>query len=443
MDMEDISGKIKLNILAVNFPHIQHPALRSVVERGGHFIVFTTIENSYKQLITVFPDYMMLYMESGAEQDNSFLPKLKTITDELQIPFTIVEISEDENTLFFQINNSISELIISPFGKNYFFKYIDDVIKNISEKSRVKISRDPSLIINSFFTGLISQKRLDFNSLSGPDIEFEHLNRHKVNEEKRKLEAKLWSAFENKKFRLYYQPVMSLKHDKISGFEALIRLVDGDGKIVSPDKFIAVAEESALISPLGLWIVEEACRQMNSWKELYLLDSPLRINVNISPRQFVFPDLTKNIFELTDRYSICSDDMGFEITESALMGDMKSANIALLEFRSRNYMLYMDDFGTGYSSLSYLMHFPVNIIKIDQSFVKWMHIDDQSEILVKSIITLAHNLGLKVVAEGTDDESHIELLKNFGCDYAQGYYFAKPLPPYEAEKFLDKYFKRK
>ena len=105
-------------------------------------------------------------------------------------------------------------------------------------------------------------------------------------------------------------------------------------------------------------------------------------------------------------------------------------------------MIYMDDFGTGYSSLSYLMHFPVNTIKIDQSFVKWMHIDDQSEILVKSIIALAHNLGLKVVAEGTDDESHIELLKLFGCDYAQGYYFAKPLPPDEAENFLEKYFKK-
>ena len=125
------------------------------------------------------------------------------------------------------------------------------------------------------------------------------------------------------------------------------------------------------------------------------------------------------------------------------MEDMESANIALLELRSKKFALYMDDFGTGYSSLSYLMHFPVNVIKIDQSFVKWMHIDEQSETLVKSLVALAHNLGLKVVAEGTDDESHIEILKNCGCDYAQGYYFAKPLPADEAARFISDHFKEK
>lgn len=440
--MEDTGGKIKLNILAVDFPHTKYSEIRSIVERGGHFIDFTTLDNSYSRLITIFPDYIILYRESHTDND-PLVEKLKIISDDLRIPLTTIESFEGDNVLSFQINNSISDLIISPFGKNYFFKYIDDLIKTFSEKSRVKISRDPSLIVNSLFTGLISQRRLDVDIMADENSQFEYLNRHKANEEKRKLEAELWTAFENKKFRLFYQPVISLEHDKISGFEALIRLVDEAGKIVSPDKFIAVAEESALIAPLGLWIVEEACRQMHSWKKIYNMDSPFRINVNISPRQFIFPDLAKNIFELTDRYCISSSEMGFEITESALMGDMESANIALLEFKSRNFMLYMDDFGTGYSSLSYLMHFPVNIIKIDQSFVKWMHIDDQSEILVKSIITLAHNLGLKVVAEGTDDESHIELLKNFGCDYAQGYYFAKPMPPDDADIFLEKYFRRK
>lgn len=441
--MEDTSGKIKLNILAVDFPLTKHSEIRSIVERGGHFIDFATLGSSYNRLITVFPDYIILYRETCTDIEDPLVEKLKSISDDLHIPLTTIESLDRDNALSFQINNSISDIIISPFGKNYFFKYIDDLIKTLSEKTRVKISRDPSLIVNSLFTGLISQRRLDVDAVTAENAEFEYLNRHAANEEKRKLEAELWTAFENKNFRLFYQPVMSLEHDKISGFEALIRLVGKDGKIISPDKFIAVAEESALISPLGLWIVEEACRQISSWKEKYIIDSPLRVNVNISPRQFIFPELTKNVFELTDSYNISSSDMGFEITESALMGDMQSANIALLEFRARNFMLYMDDFGTGYSSLSYLMHFPVNIIKIDQSFVKWMHIDDQSEILVKSIITLAHNLGLKVVAEGTDDESHITLLKNFGCDYAQGYFFAKPLPPQDAEEFLDKYFKRK
>jgi EAL domain-containing protein (putative c-di-GMP-specific phosphodiesterase class I) len=122
---------------------------------------------------------------------------------------------------------------------------------------------------------------------------------------------------------------------------------------------------------------------------------------------------------------------------------MQSANIALLELRSRKFSIYMDDFGTGYSSLTYLMHFPVNVIKIDQSFVKWMHIDEQSEKLVKSIITLAHNLDLKTVAEGTEDMSQIEILKRCNCDYAQGYYYSKPIPPAEAMEFMHNFYKKK
>ena len=125
------------------------------------------------------------------------------------------------------------------------------------------------------------------------------------------------------------------------------------------------------------------------------------------------------------------------------MEDMEAANMALLELKSRKYSIYMDDFGTGYSSLSYLMHFPVNVVKIDQSFVKWMHIDEQSEILVRSIVTLAINLGLKVVAEGTEEESQVELLKACGCHYAQGYYYSKPVPPEEAEGIISKHFREK
>ena len=410
--------------------------------KWGHTVNFSSLENSYKQLVTVLPDYIILFYASESGKNDPLLLKLKNISDELRIPLTLLETYDDAKYLMLQINRIITELITSPFGKNFFFKYIDGVIKKLATGEPVRLTADSSQIINSLFASLISQKRLDIPSVPETETESELLKSHTANQEKRNLETRLWAAFENKKFRLYYQPVMSLAHDRISGFEALIRLVDENDNIISPDNFIAVAEESALIYPLGLWIVEEACRQMQAWKARFHIDTSLRINVNISPRQFIFPDLAKSILEIIDKYDISSEDIGFEITESALMGDMESANLALLEFRSRNFMIYMDDFGTGYSSLSYLMHFPVNTIKIDQSFVKWMHIDDQSEILVKSIIALAHNLGLKVVAEGTDDESHIELLKLFGCDYAQGYYFAKPLPPDEAENFLEKYLKK-
>lgn len=440
--MDSSSGKIKLNILAVNFPEYSHDPIISIVEKGGHFIDFCTIEDSDKQLITIFPDYIILFAESVSAIKDRPLEKLMSISDELQIPFTIIEYPANSISFNFQVNSTISDLITSPFGKNFFFKYIDELIKIVSSKNAVRIIKDPSLIINSLLTKLISQKRLDVDSMTG-DTEFFSPELSKANDEKRKLEARLWTAFENKRFRVFYQPVISLERYSISGFEALIRLLDDDDSVISPDKFISVAEESAIIAPLGLWIVEEACRQINLWKDMFHLEQPIRINVNISPRQFIFPDLTRSIFEITEAHNVGPEDMAFEITESALMGDMESANMALLEFRSRNFMLYMDDFGTGYSSLSYLMHFPVNVIKIDQSFVKWMHIDDQSETIVKSIISLAHNLGLGVVAEGTDDPSHIDILKDFGCDYAQGFLFSKPLPPDAAAGFIEKYYKRK
>ena len=269
------------------------------------------------------------------------------------------------------------------------------------------------------------------------EIHSERINEHRA------IENKLWEAYENGYFRLFYQPVISIESGKLAGFEALIRIIHPVDGLIPPDVFISIAETSAIIFPLGLWIIEEACRQIQLWKTMFILDTPLRINVNLSAKQFIHPDLTKHIFEITEQYGIDENDIAFELTESAFMEDMESANIALLELRSRKFALYMDDFGTGYSSLSYLMHFPVNVIKIDQSFVKWMHIDEQSETLVRSLVALAHNLNLKVVAEGTDDASHIEILKNCGCDYAQGYYFAKPLPAEEAGKFISDHFKKK
>jgi EAL domain-containing protein (putative c-di-GMP-specific phosphodiesterase class I) len=235
--------------------------------------------------------------------------------------------------------------------------------------------------------------------------------------------------------------VILLETGRPSGFESLIRIEHPEKGLIPPGDFITVAENSAIIFPLGLWIIEEVCRQIEYWKTKFILDTPLRININLSARQFIHPQLTSHIFEIIDKYSIDFHDIGFELTESAFMEDMESANISLLELRSKKFTLYMDDFGTGYSSLSYLMHFPVDIIKIDQSFVKWMHIDEQSETLVKSLVSLAHNLGLKVVAEGVDDESHIEILKECGCDYGQGYLFSKPLPSDKADNFLSQFFK--
>lgn len=442
--MEENPDRIKLNILAINFQADKQREIKAIIEPQGHFVDFCSLADSYSFIVRVFPDYIITAAPpSGDLQNDKLLGNIIKMADDFSLPLIIVDRSLSEKSYSLRINDIVSGIMTSPFGKNFIFKYIDEAIRFLSEHKNVMLNYDSSIQINSLLSELMSQKRLSVDLIPENQVVVHHHEDHTVGNEKKDMEARLWTALENGMYKLYYQPVISLADDTISGFEALIRMADENGAIITPDKFIGVAEESALIFPLGLWIVEEACRQVNEWKEKFDLDFPLQVNVNLSPRQFIFPNLTSSIFEITEKYDISPADMAFEITESAFMIDMESANIALLEFRSKNFMLYMDDFGTGYSSLSYLMHFPVNLIKIDQSFVKWMHIDEQSEIIVRSVISLAHNLGLKVVAEGTDDPSHVELLKKWKCDYAQGYLFAKPLKSSEADGFLEKYFRRK
>lgn len=411
---------------------------------------FCNFEDTESFFIRLNPDLLITAVHHTLEDYENQIFLLKAISDSFETPFaTIISWSKKEPYLFL-IKNKITNIITSPVNKRHFLTYIekfisaDDFIEIPDEKNFICNDSACTDSENSLVSNLVVQNKMLKNNLkkNKPDDQFEKVHHERVNEH-RVVENKLWEAYENDYFKLFYQPVISLESGKLAGFEALIRIIHPVDGLIAPDSFIAVAENSAIIFPLGLWIIEEACRQVNIWKDIFVLDTPLRINVNLSAKQFLHPDLTSHIFEITERLNINENDIAFELTESAFMEDMESANIALLELRSRKFALYMDDFGTGYSSLSYLMHFPVNVIKIDQSFVKWMHIDEQSETLVKSLVALAHNLGLKVVAEGTDDESHIDILKNCGCDYAQGYYFAKPLPAEEAGKFISEHFKIK
>jgi len=266
------------------------------------------------------------------------------------------------------------------------------------------------------------------------------LKSHHFTPEEQSLEKELYRAFGKKEFLLYYQPVISLKNDNLYGFESLIRWQHPERGLVSPDDFIPVAERSKIIVPMGFWIVEAATEQLAQWEKDFNLNKSLHLNVNLSPKQFVSKELFKRVSNILKSNSVLPENIVLEITETAFMENMESANLTLLEFKAMNHHVYMDDFGTGYSSLSYLQHFPVDTLKIDKSFVEWMHIDEQSEMIVKSIIDLAHNLGMKVVAEGVETEEHLVQLKKLGCDFGQGYYFAKPLHPDDAEAYISKFY---
>lgn len=259
-----------------------------------------------------------------------------------------------------------------------------------------------------------------------------------LSNEEKVIEKELWIALEKKQFELYYQPVIDIPKNKLFGFESLIRWNHPEKGFIMPDDFIPIAEKSPIIIPLGYWIIEEAAKQSKKWSNQFP-DQDFRINVNLSPKQFLHEKLNETICNIVTKNKIKTSNIGIEITESSFMDDMDTANIMLLQFKSEHYSIYMDDFGTGFSSLSYLTHFPVDIIKIDKSFVEWMHIDEQSEAIVKSIINLAHNLNMKVVAEGVEEKEHVEMLKKYKADYSQGYFHSKPISSINATEYISNY----
>lgn len=253
-----------------------------------------------------------------------------------------------------------------------------------------------------------------------------------------KREEELLEAIEKKEFEMFYQPIVSLQNGRITGFEALVRWNSPSKGYIPPSEFIPLAEETGFILPLGLLAIEMTAAQLCQWNSTVRSSMPITSSVNLSAVQFIHPNLDEQICEIVEMHRLEREWLRFEITESALMADMESANIMLLKLKSLKHKIYMDDFGTGYSSLSYLRHFPVDVLKIDQSFVKWMGIDEECDTIVRAIIELAHNLNMEVVAEGIETEKHVEMLREMNCDYGQGYFFSKPIAAQSATDLLAK-----
>ncbi|NET28869.1 bifunctional diguanylate cyclase/phosphodiesterase [Okeania sp. SIO1I7] len=240
-------------------------------------------------------------------------------------------------------------------------------------------------------------------------------------------------------FLLNYQPIISLCTGELLGFEALVRWRHPERGIISPVKFIPLAEETGLILPLGQWVLWEACRQLQEWQKIYS-QTDLTVAVNISGKQFSQPNLILHIQRILQQTGINPQRLKIEITESVVMDNAESAITVLSQLQELGIQLSVDDFGTGYSSLSYLHRFPINTLKVDKSFVTNMGVNGENCEIVRAIITLAHSLGLDVVAEGIETEQQLTQLKNLGCEYGQGYLFSKPVDATRATTLLDTNF---
>jgi diguanylate cyclase (GGDEF)-like protein/PAS domain S-box-containing protein len=230
-------------------------------------------------------------------------------------------------------------------------------------------------------------------------------------------------------FSLMYQPLIDLERGCIAGAEALLRWLNPTLGSVSPTEFIAVAEETGLILALGEWVINQACQQLHQWQDS--LHSPFALAINLSPRQFKTPRLADTLAEALDHYQIPSHRLEVEITESLLLDDQPATQALMQRLKQMGLRLSMDDFGTGYSALSYLRRFALDGLKIDRSFIMGLPGDPGLEALVRAIIVMAHELNLKVTAEGIETQEQLEFLQSQGCDYGQGYWFSPALPPEE------------
>jgi diguanylate cyclase (GGDEF)-like protein len=245
--------------------------------------------------------------------------------------------------------------------------------------------------------------------------------------ERLRLENDLRRAVERGAFQVYYQPIISLETDKVAGFEALVRWQHPERGFVPPSEFIPIAEETGLIVEIGQWVLAESCRQMREWQRQSFENRLLTISVNLSGKQFLQPNLISRIKQTLHETDLDPRCLKLEITESIMMENAEAASEMLVQLRALGVQLSIDDFGTGYSSLSYLHRFPVNTLKIDRSFITRMGADGENAEIVRTIMTLASNLGMEVIAEGVETKAQLAQLKSMGCLYGQGYLFSQPL----------------
>jgi len=250
------------------------------------------------------------------------------------------------------------------------------------------------------------------------------------------IENALRRAQERRELRVFYQPIISLTTGAIEGIEALIRWEHPERGLLLPDDFIHVAEETGLIVPMGAWVLDQACRQVMRWQASIPALDPLRLSVNLSGRQLGHPSLVNDVRAIISDTHINPSQVELEITESVLMDDVEMSEDTLGQLKRLGVKLVVDDFGTGYSSLSYLRRFPVDVLKVDRSFVDGLGSDPSDSAIVTAIVTLAHTLGLSAIAEGVETSRQLTELRRLRCDMAQGYLMARPATGHDAGELL-------
>jgi diguanylate cyclase (GGDEF)-like protein/PAS domain S-box-containing protein len=375
---------------------------------------------------------------------------LKTIAARLQASLresdTVARLSGDEFVAILseQVDEELSKAVVQRImdavaqpvlldGKEFFVTCSIGVavydITQFDAPGDVTLNGETQNLIEQADIAMYSAKKQGRNN-----IKFYTKAMNQATLERLRIETALRNALERDQFVLYYQPQLDLESGRIVGVEALLRWRHPELGMVAPNRFIALAEDTGLIVPIGAWVMRQACAQMQAWHAAGL--GRLRLAVNLSARQFNEPNLVASIAEVLAETGLAPACLELELTESLFMHDVALAVSQLHDMKALGVQLSIDDFGTGYSSFAYLRTFPIDVLKIDRSFVGDVASDLDDAAIVVSIIALAHNLKLRVVAEGVETAEQLDYLRRHGCDEAQGFYFSHPLPAHEVEVLL-------
>lgn len=261
---------------------------------------------------------------------------------------------------------------------------------------------------------------------------------HSVAIKQLQLEADLARAISSDELVLHYQPIVSLASEKIMSFEALVRWQHPIRGLIAPGEFISVAEKTGLIVPLGKWVLARAIRHLSSWRSQFPHFAHLTVSVNVSGLQLFTPDFIEILENLLQQYNVEGEILKLEITESILIDNAEAAKMVFEQLKQQNIQLCLDDFGTGYSSLAYLHNLPIDMLKIDRSFINSMLASQRNLRLVNAILNLTESLGLQAVAEGVETHEQVQKLRELNCQFAQGHFFARALPSHEILPLLER-----
>jgi len=354
-------------------------------------------------------------------------PLIERILEVADIKNEVYWLGSEEFGLFYTDNKSCDELQM--IARNLMQNIRKTFVFNEQEMHfTASIGISQAQIKNINFTRLLSEAELALNyavEQGYSNFQFFEPTIKKHVFQRIRLEGALHRAVEKNELLIYYQPKYQLSDEKLAGIEALVRWEHEEFGMVSPSQFIPIAESNGLINEMGYWITESICKQITEWKNMGI-ETP-RVAINVSGGQLAEEDFYQRILDILNEVGINGNDLEFELTESILVRNSEEITKKLTDFKKLGISISIDDFGTGYSSLQYLKNFPHDKIKIDQSFIRDLTIDKNSDSIVTTIISMAHKLGVRVVAEGVENSDQVDFLRKHNCDEIQGFYFSKPI----------------